>query len=245
MPDAPRPSPLTRRATTDSGRPIDLYQIHFPNAYANEDYWDGLADAYDRGLVRAVGVSNYGVDALRACHARLAARGVPLATNQIQLSLLYRWPLENGLLDACRELGVRVLSYSPLALGFLTGKYGRDALPGGPRAKIGTRLFDGDDRGAAYAGLLEAMREVAGRHGEAPLSQVAINWAIAKGTVPIPGARNLRQAQQNLATLDWSLTREEETRLDEAAAKVSGFITPDENPFPRKDVNTGLIMYDS
>jgi hypothetical protein len=71
------------------GKPIDIYQIHFPNAWANANYWDGLADCYDAGLVRAVGVSNYGSDALRATHAALAKRGVPLATNQIQMSLLY------------------------------------------------------------------------------------------------------------------------------------------------------------
>mmetsp|Transcript_50423 Transcript_50423/g.107390 ORF Transcript_50423/g.107390 Transcript_50423/m.107390 type:complete len:409 (+) Transcript_50423:101-1327(+) len=223
------------------GRPIDLYQIHFPNAWSNAEYWDGLADAADRGLVKSVGVSNYGVDALRACHARLSERGIKLATNQIQMSLLYRWPIENGLLDACRELDVKVLSYSPLALGFLTGKYNREYLPSGPRSKIAEQLF----QDGAYEGLLGTMKDVAGRHGDAPLSQVAINWAIAKGTVPIPGARNLRQVKQNLDTLDWSLTAEEERMLDDASARVTGFITPDKNPFPRKDVNTGLVMYDS
>ena len=105
------------------GRPIDLYQIHFPNAFANEQYWDGLAMAYEKGLVKHVGVSNYGVDAVRACHAALAKRGIPLATNQIQHSLLYKFPEENGLLQACHDLGVSVLSYSPLALGLLTGMY--------------------------------------------------------------------------------------------------------------------------
>jgi len=224
------------------GKPIDLYQIHFPNAWSNAEYWDGLADAHDLGLVKSVGVSNYGVDALRACHASLSARGIKLATNQIQMSLLYRWPLENGLLDACKELDVKVLSYSPLALGFLTGKYDRDNLPSGPRSKIGGQLFED---GASYERLLDTMKNVAGEHGGAPLSQVAINWAIAKGTIPIPGARNIRQVKQNLATLDWSLTAEEEKMLDDASAKVTGFVTPDKNPFPRKDVNTGLAMYDS
>ena len=99
------------------GRPIDLYQIHFPNAYSNAEYWDGLAMAYEKGLVKAVGVSNYGVDATRACHKALAKRGIPLATNQIQHSLVYRYPEQNGLLQACDDLGVKVLSYSPLALG--------------------------------------------------------------------------------------------------------------------------------
>jgi pyridoxine 4-dehydrogenase len=55
-----------KASTIRLGRPIDLYQIHFPNAYANEAYWDGMAMAYERGLIRAVGVSNYGVDAVRA-----------------------------------------------------------------------------------------------------------------------------------------------------------------------------------
>eukprot|EP01082_Thalassiosira_pseudonana_P000031 g207.t1 g207 contig1:497218-498618(-) len=222
------------------GQPIDLYQIHFPNAYANEAYWDGLADAYEQGLVRSVGVSNYGVDAMRACHAKLAERGIKLATNQIQMSLLYRWPIDNGLLDACKELDVKVLSYSPLALGFLTGKYDATHLPSGPRAKTAELLFhDG-----AYEQLLAMIRNVAENH-DAPVSQVALNWCIAKGTIPIPGARTINQAKQNLSTLDWKLTAEEERLLDDASSKVTGFITPDKNPFPRVDKDTGLKMYDS
>ena len=138
---------------------------------------------------------------------------------------------------------MKVLSYSPLALGFLTGKYDRNNLPAGPRSKIGEELFDNED--GAYERLLEVMRDVAGKHDEAPMSQVAINWAIAKGTIPIPGARNIRQVKQNLSTLDWSLTAEEERLLDDASAKVTGFVTPDFNWFPRNDVNTGLAMYDS
>mmetsp|Transcript_23431 Transcript_23431/g.46891 ORF Transcript_23431/g.46891 Transcript_23431/m.46891 type:complete len:241 (+) Transcript_23431:103-825(+) len=228
------------KMTLSRGQPIDLYQIHFPNSWSNEAYWDGLADAYDLGLVKSVGVSNYGVDALRACHARLSERGIKLATNQIQMSLLYRWPIENGLLDACKELDVKVLSYSPLALGFLTGKYSKENLPSGPRSKIGEQLF----QDGAYEELLKVMGDIAEKH-DGTRSQVALNWAIAKGTIPIPGARNIRQAEQNLGALDWSLSGDEEKLLDEVSAKVTGFLTPDKNPFPRKDVNTGLTMYDS
>jgi len=94
----------------DPNRPIDLYQIHFPNAFANEAYWDGLADAYHQGVVKNVGVSNYGVDALRACYNHLAKRGVPLASNQIQYSLIYRYPEQNGLLQACNDMNIQVLS---------------------------------------------------------------------------------------------------------------------------------------
>jgi pyridoxine 4-dehydrogenase len=223
-------------------RPIDLYQIHFPNAWANEEYWDGLAQAYEKGLVKAVGVSNYGVDATRACHAALAKRGIPLSTNQIQLSLLYTHPLQNGLMDTCKELGVQVLSYSPLGLGMLTGKYTNQNPPQGPRQKLYEKLQETPD----YANLLAAMDQVAAQHGSAAnKAQVAINWARAKGSIPIPGARTVRQVQQNYNALDWSLTKDEERLLDDAAAKVKTFIQPSQGPFPRKDINTGLIMFDS
>jgi len=232
------------KAGGEGFRPIDLYQIHFPNAWANEEYWDGLAQCYELGLVKSVGVSNYGADALRAVHAKLAERGIPLATNQIQLSLLYRYPLENGLLDACKELDVKVLSYSPLALGFLTGKYDKDVRPSGPRAKIAKTLFDGD-AGDSFTGLLDAMKTVSGNHGNAPLSQVALNWTRSKGTVPIPGARSIKQAKQNIGALDWNLTKDEVRALDVASSKVPAYVSADKSPFPKEDINTKLKMFDS
>jgi pyridoxine 4-dehydrogenase len=223
------------------GRPIDLYQIHFPNGWSNAEYWDGLAMAYERGLVQAVGVSNYGVDAMRACHAALAQRGIPLATNQIQCSLLYRWPLENGLLQACQDLDVKVLSYSPLALGMLTGKYTATNKPSGPRKGLYDKLMTTPD----YTNLLETMRDVASGHVGATPAQVALNWTRRKNTIPIPGARTVAQVQGNYGALSWDLSAEEERVLDRAAAKVTTFIRPEANPFAKKDKDTGLIMYDS
>lgn len=221
---------------------IELYQIHFPNAYSNAAYWDGLAMAYEKGLVQAVGVSNYGVDATRACHAALQKRGIPLATNQIQLSLLYRWPVENGLLQACRDLGVQVLSYSPLALGLLTGKYrGADNKPSGPRRKVYEQLRSTPD----YENLLATMQEVADNHSGASQAQVALNWARAQGTIPLPGARTVRQVASNQAALDWNLSPTEVAELDRAAARVTTFLTPDASPFPQRDKDTGLVMFDS
>lgn len=223
------------------GRPIDLYQIHFPGGWSNAEYWDGLAMAYEKGLVKAVGVSNYGVDAVTACHAALAKRGIPLATNQIQLSLLYRWPLENGLMQACNDLDIKVLSYSPLALGMLAGKYTPEAKPSGPRKGLYEKLITTPD----YGNLLATMKDVAAGHSGATQAQVALNWARYKGSIPIPGARTLSQVQSNYGALDWDLTKEEEKVLDLAAAKVTTFIKPESNPFAKKDKDTGLIMYDS
>lgn len=223
------------------GRPIDLYQIHFPNSWSNAAYWDGLAEAFDKGLVKAVGVSNYGVDATIACHDALAKRGIQLATNQIQMSLLYRWPTENGLLNACQDRGIQVLSYSPLALGMLGGKYTRENPPQGPRKSIYEKLMSTPD----YENLIATMKDVASAHGNATPSEVALNWARAKNTVPIPGARTISQIQNNNGALDWNLSSEEVAVLEREAAKVTTFLTPDASPMAHQDINSGLIMFDS
>ena len=229
-----------------TGRPIDLYQIHFPNAYANDAYWDGLADAYEGGLVRAVGVSNYGVDAVRACHAALARRGVPLSSNQIQYSLLYQHPEKsNGLLRCCEDLGMDVLAYSPLALGLLTGKYASlddTRAIGGPRRS----LFEKNVSNPQYADILKAMGDVAECHADAGanIPQVAINWCIAKGTIPIPGARTLGQVKSNYGSLDWKMSVGEVEHLDKVSSGFS-YIDPGASPFPRVDKDTGLVMFDS
>ena len=228
-----------KKSTDRLGRPIDLYQIHFPNAYANEEYWDGLAMAVDSGLVKAAGVSNYGKDAVRACKARLASRGVPLVSNQIQLSLLYDYPLKNGLIDECKAQGVQVLAYSPLGLGLLTGKYTAESLPTGPRKSIAEKAL----ADPAFGPLLDTMREV-GR-GSASPAQVALAWCAAKGTTVIPGARTLKQAESNLAARSLKLTAADVAALDAASAKLGPVLSPDSGPFPKKDKDTGLVMFDS
>jgi len=229
-----------------TGRPIDLYQIHFPNAYANEAYWDGMAEAYERGLIRAVGVSNYGVDAVRACHAALARRGVPLSTNQVQYSLLYQHPEKsNGLLRCCEDLGMDVLAYSPLALGLLTGKYANAddiGTVGGPRRA----LFERNVADPRLSEIIKALRDVADGHADrgATVPQVAINWCIAKGTIPIPGARTLGQVKSNYGSLDWKMNEGEVKFLDEVSGGYS-YIDVSASPFPRIDKDTGLVMFDS
>src|SRR5262249_6112696 len=103
---------------------LDLYQIHWPSLPLSVETWaEALADAVEAGLTRAVGVSNYDVDQMRRTHGVLAKRCIPLASNQVEYNLLDRSPERNGVFDACRELGVTLIAYSPLAMGMLTGKY--------------------------------------------------------------------------------------------------------------------------
>ena len=103
---------------------VDLYQHHFPsNRVSIPELMQLLADAVEAGKVKAVGVSNYSAEQMRIAHAALAKRGIPLASNQVEYSLLHRQPEVNGVLDACRELGITLIAYPPLAMGALTGKY--------------------------------------------------------------------------------------------------------------------------
>ncbi len=100
---------------------VDLYQVHWPLPPITT-WASALADAVEAGLTRTVGVSNYSAAHTRQAAAVLAARGVPLASNQVEYSLLQRHIERNGVLDVCRERGVSIIAYSPLAKGLLTGK---------------------------------------------------------------------------------------------------------------------------
>lgn len=195
---------------------VDLYQLHWPFPPRPVEFWaDALADAVQAGLARAVGVSNYSTDQMRRAHEALAKRGVPLASNQVEYSLLHRAPERNGVLDACRELGVTLIAYSPLRKGLLTGKYTPDNLPPGFRRRIAR-----SEQLAVIQLLITLMREIGAGHGGKTPSQVALNWVICKGAIPIPGAKNARQAQDNARALGWRLTADEVAALDKLSEGV-------------------------
>jgi aryl-alcohol dehydrogenase-like predicted oxidoreductase len=192
---------------------VDLYQVHWPMPPVPVETWaDALADTVEAGLARSVGVSNYSVDQMRRAHATLAKRGVPLASNQVEYSLLQRAPERNGLLQACQELGVTLIAYSPLAKGMLTGKYTPENRPPGLRG----RRYRGETL-VRLQPLTALLRETGqARQGKTP-GQVALNWLICKGALPIPGAKNARQAQENAGALGWRLTVDEVAALDAAS----------------------------
>jgi aryl-alcohol dehydrogenase-like predicted oxidoreductase len=196
---------------------VDLYQIHFPSRWMSIQKLMGLmADAVEAGKVRTVGVSNYSAAQMREAHAALARRGIPLAANQVQYSLLRRDPETDGVLDACRELGVTLIAYMPLASGALTGKYSADRRPAGWRRYSGFFRGNGLPR---LARVNDALREIAQRHGKTP-SQVALRWLIQQPEVlPIPGARNGSQAAQNARALTFTLTDDEMAALGHATAQ--------------------------
>jgi aryl-alcohol dehydrogenase-like predicted oxidoreductase len=186
---------------------IDLYQIHGPISFRSQGAQaDALVAAQAAGLVKAVGVSNYSAKETRQMDQALRSRGSRLATNQIEYSLLRTAPERSGLLAACRELGVVPLAYSPIGQGRLTGKYSADHQPPGKRG-FSAHPWD------KVARIIDELRRIGAAHDRTP-AQVALAWCIAKGSVPIPGAKNREQAEQNAGALGWSLTPEDLAALD-------------------------------
>lgn len=199
---------------------IDLYQHHFPSRRISIPSLMGyMADAVEEGKVSAIGVSNYSAAQLRVAHAALAERGLPLASNQVEYSLLHRAPEVNGVLDACRELGVTLIAYQPMAQGVLTGKYKPGDRPKGIR-RFG-RYFRGDGLEKAQP-VVALLREIGERPSKTP-AQVALRWLMEReGVLPIPGAKNERQAASNAGALAFSLVDAEIEALDRATIPWRG-----------------------
>lgn len=194
---------------------VDLYQIHWPYPPMPIELWvSALGDVIDAGLVRLGGVSNYNVSQTKRAHALLSDRGIHLTSNQVHYSLLHREPEHSGLLELCQELKVTLIAYSPLAQGVLTGKY----TPNSPLPGVRGRRYSRDLL-LRVQPLIGLMREIGQSHGGKTPTQVAINWVICKGALPIPGARNAHQAQEISGALGWKLTQDEIVALEQAADK--------------------------
>ncbi len=194
---------------------VDLYQIHWPSPLMSTDtMMDGLAECVKSGMTRTVGVSNFGQSRMLAAYSALASHKIPLASNQVHYSLLNRTAEKNGTLARCKELGIRLIAYSPIEKGLLSGKYSVDSPPPGARARNYTGLLP------KIGPLLKLMTEIGQDHGGKSNVQIALNWTICKGALPIPGAKNAKQAQENAGGLGWKLKEEEVVRLDEVSNAV-------------------------
>lgn len=212
---------------------IPLYQIHFPDIIQpfkafglerrkDEEYFEGLARCYELGLAANVGVCNYGPELTQKIYDFLQARGIPLASNQINFSLMYRKD-SAATVKRCDELGVPVIAYFPLANGLLTGRYDDKNMPKFPKSLTMKKYVvgDGEAYGAGYTPLLRELRSIANARGKT-VPQVSINWCLCKGAIPIPGCRDAAMAEANMGAMGWRLTDDEVAAL-EAAADSVGF----------------------
>lgn len=194
---------------------VDLYQIHWPSlVMSTETMMEGMMECVKQGLTRTVGVSNFGKNHMLRAYSTLAQHGFPLASNQVHYSLLNREVEKNGTLARCKDLGIRLIAYSPLEKGLLTGKYSTENPPPGIRGSQYSELLK------KLAPVVKLLQETGQTHGGKTVSQVALNWLICKGALPIPGAKNQQQAEMNAGGAGWRLTEEEVARLDEATDNI-------------------------
>ena len=196
---------------------IDMYWIHNPMDV--ERWTPGLIPLLESGKVRKVGVSNHNIKEIRRANEILGEAGFKVSAVQNHFSLLYRSSEKGGVLDYCKENGIRFWAYMVLEQGALSGKY-NEANP----------LPADSDRGQKYnpilgelTALTDAMKEIGAKYGLS-CSQVGIAWALSKGAMPIIGATKERHVLEAAQVMDTVLTSEEITRL-ETLADATGIDT--------------------
>jgi len=205
-----------RRLDTDY---IDLYQTHWPDEETPlEETLRALDDLVQAGKVRYIGASNHPAWLLMKTLWVSDVQGiVRYESLQPHYSLFNRAEYERELAAVCADQKIGVIPYSPLAAGFLTGKYTRENKEADTTRASGgliRRLIDDEQ---AYV-VLDAVRSIAEQH-KVPMAQIALAWLLAKPTMtsPIIGARTVDQLQAVVGATDVILTEEQVKTLDEAS----------------------------
>lgn len=211
-----------RRLQTDR---IDLYQIHMQDIDTpEEETLRALDDLVRAGKVLYIGASNYA--AYRLTHSVLASERLGLerfVSLQAQYSLVVR-DIEREHASVCRDYGLGIIPWSPLAGGFLTGKYTKDGgPPDGSRLDKWKQRYEGVDKPRNWA-IIDAVRAVAAERESSPAA-VSLAWLLRKPCVSsvIFGARNLEQLDDNLRAAELELSDADVQRLDEASAFELGY----------------------
>jgi aryl-alcohol dehydrogenase-like predicted oxidoreductase len=192
-----------------------LYQHRVDPNVPIEDVAGTVRALVAEGKVKHFGMSEPGVQTLRRAHAVQ-----PVAALQNEYSLWWRAPETNGVLDACDELGIGFVPYSPLGKGFLTGTIGKDtALPANDfRSTVPRFSPEAMDKNLAFVDLL---KRVAGEKGATP-AQIALAWLLAQRPyiVPIPGTTKLNRLEENLAAAKVVLSQADLREIDQAASTI-------------------------
>ncbi|BCJ58377.1 aldo/keto reductase [Micromonospora endophytica] len=216
LPVLPIASVVQQRAVASAARlgvsTIDLYQVHKPNPLvADHTTMRGMRTLQDVGLVGEVGVSDY---SLRRWQVAEVALGRRVLSNQVRYSLLDRKP-EEDLLPYAEQAGRLVIAYSPLAQGFLSGRYDAHHPPTGAVRRANPYFLPENlERGTA---LIETLRQVAAAHDATP-SQIALAYVLRHpNVVAIPGASSVEQVERNAAAAEIDLTEDEYAALVNAA----------------------------
>ncbi|PVZ07727.1 aldo/keto reductase [Actinomycetospora cinnamomea] len=192
---------------------VDLYYQHRVDPDVPiEETWGALGELVTAGKVRHLGISEAAPETIRRAHAT-----APMSAVQTEYSLFTRDVEDNGVLAACRELGIGFVPYSPIGRGFLAGTIrSTEDLPEGDWRRNSPR-FQGE---ALQANLrvLDEVNALAERKGVSP-TQLALAWVLAQGEdiVPIPGTKRRRYLEENVGAVDVTLTSEEFAAIEEVA----------------------------
>ncbi len=197
---------------------IDLYQVHWPDEETPlDETLSALTDLVRVGKVRYIGCSNYPAWLLtKSLWVSDVRNLVRFDSLQPHYNLVHRAEFERELQPLCLDQGIGVIPYSPLASGFLTGKYRRDTpLPDSKRAE-GVRSRYMNEQGFTAVDRLEAI----GKSHNATIAQMAIAWVLANTAVTsaIIGANSIEQLEDTMRGAEISLTPEQKAALDEATA---------------------------
>jgi aryl-alcohol dehydrogenase-like predicted oxidoreductase len=193
---------------------IDLYYQHRVDPKTPiEETVGAMARLVEQGKVRYLGLSEAGAQTIRRAHATH-----PIAALQTEYSLWTRDP-EEGILAACRQLGIGFVPYSPLGRGFLTGRFQNTSALGEKDFRKFHPRFQ-EDTMRKNLQIVKGIEQIAKEKGSTP-AQLALAWVLAQGEdlVPIPGTKRRTYLDENLGALDVRLSATDFQRLDEAAPR--------------------------
>jgi aryl-alcohol dehydrogenase-like predicted oxidoreductase len=183
-----------------NNRPMDLWSIHFPfPSFSQEVLMSALEESLDLGLTKAVGVSNYNKEQLEKAYDILDKRGIPLASNQVEYSILNRKAEKEGLLRSCQDRDVKVVAYSPL------------------KALKTTEIAE------KYV-IMNKLCDFIGQVNSGGKSSVSVmlNYCVTKGTIPIPGVKKVEQIADIENAMGWTLDEESLLTIDEKMDYLDG-----------------------
>ncbi len=204
---------------------IDLHQIHQPYSFSTtKTQMNVMADLVEAGKIRSVGVSNFSKKKMIKAYDALKDRGLPLISNQVHYNLLNRYIEKDGILEAAKERGIKIIAWSPLEQGVLTGKYHQDPSLLKNVSFIRRRIMPKMKKQTKKSGaLMEEIEAIAKVHEVTP-SQVALNWLInfhGDTVLVIPGASKVHHVEQNVGAMYFKLSSEEMNRIDELSREFN------------------------
>jgi len=215
------PKTIDDRLRFLDGYSISNYMVHQPISFSSpETEMDEMAKLVEAGKIRSVGVSNFSPERMRRAHNQLQKHRLPLAVNQVRYSLLDRKIERDGTLETAKELGVTIISYTPLESGLLTGKYHKNPELLAKKPPFWRmRLRRSMEKSRKLIAILDEI----GSKYNATAAQVALNWVIYSQSdivVTIPGVTNPKQAEDNAGAMKFKLSSDEIAQLDEISKVI-------------------------